>query len=351
MGRTPAIGLLGLLALAAASCGDAGPLASELDDHWDEPRYESILLDGLGGSESNGWSINGAGVAAGWSNVADGRAVRWEEDQGVNLIGSRSGARGINDEGAVVGYHVVDRTYQAYVLHNGHRTDLEALEPVDEYTWTFAHGINRGGIVVGVSDGRAAVWKPVTGGGYQPPISLQLHLKGTHRAQVNARGDVAFTSSGNGWPVVWIAQPDGGYGEPLWLGRPEDGAYTVRGINDAGVIVGSRSAAEVTLAVAWLPDRYDRPIEFGVGEAWGINENGQIVGTTGGDLPLFGGAPRQPALWTLEANGTVTGPQDLGSPPGYVSGGARAISDQGWIVGSSWGPSRAVAATLWKPRN
>lgn len=351
MGRGPLMGLVGLLALAAASCGDTVSLPSELDDGGDEPRYESILLDALGGSESNGWTINGAGVVAGWSNVADGRAVRWAGNEAVDLIGSRSGARGINDAGAVAGYHIVGQGYQAYVLHDGVRTDLEPLEPDDQDIWTFAHGINQGGTVVGVSSGRVVVWRPATGGGYQLPVSLELHLRGDDRAQLNARGDVAFTSYGNGWPVVWIAQPDGGYGEPLWLGRPGEGAYTVRGINDAGVIVGSRSAGGATMAVAWLPDRYDRPIEFGVGEAWDINETGQIVGTTGGDLPLFGGAPRRPALWTLEASGAITAPQDLGTPSDYGSGGARAISDHGWIVGSSWGPSREVAATLWKPRS
>lgn len=353
--RDSVIGLLGVLVFAAG-CGDGVTPPSEIEEQLPEEAeevfsHDATVLSALGGLESNAWTINNAGVVAGWSNVHGGRALRWAGNEVLDLLGEWSGARGMNDAGSIAGYYSRDGRYQAYVLQDGVLTDLEPMDPVWHDDWTFAWGINEGGTVVGVSTGRVAVWKPATGGGYEPPLSLHLSLSGSERVQVNARGDVAFTSRGNGWPVMWIAQPDGGYGEPLWLGRPAEGAYSVRGINDAGVVVGAMLINEVPTALAWLPGSYDQPIQLGAGEAWDINRHGQIVGATGGALLPFNRGPLRPALWTLEPDGSVTGPDDLGTPSGFAFGGARAINDHGWIVGSCWGHGAvALRAILWTPK-
>jgi uncharacterized membrane protein len=340
--------------LAAWGCGDAASLPSEpaADPEEQAPaepeyRYEALPLGTLGGSESNAWSINDAGVMAGWSSVQGGRALRWTGDGAADFTGLPSGSRGINAAGDIVGYVDHSGGRHAYVMQGSNRI---SLEPLGGWGNTFAWDINDSGTVVGTSSGKVVVWRPTADGGYEAPIDLHLY-NGTERIRVNSRGDVAFKSSGNGWPVIWLAEPDGSYGEPLWLGRPEVGGYFVRGLNDAGAVVGSRSTGSTTVAVLWLPENYDQPIELGSGEAWDINAHNQIVGTTGGDLPLFGGALRRPAMWTIEADGSITGPEDLGTPTGLASGGARAISDNGSIVGSSWGTSSAVRATLWRRKD
>jgi hypothetical protein len=169
-------------------------------------------------------------------------------------------------------------------------------------------------------------------------------------AAINDNGDVAFSTRVDGManPVLWRRAPNGSYGAPRLLARPLGGDYEVLAINNGGVMVGFRWTGVSMMAVAWSPADYDAPLDLGEGQAWGVNSQNQIVGTSGGDLPVFGGSARRPALWTLDAQGNITGPVDLGTPQGHASGGARAISDTGWIVGSSWGPGNVVA-TLWRP--
>jgi hypothetical protein len=352
-GQVTSIVFLACFSIAVWGCGDAASLPSEpaADPEEQVPaapeyRYDALTLGTLGGNESNAWSINDAGVMAGWSSVEGGRAIRWTADSAADFTGLPSGSRGMNQAGDIVGYVDHSGGRHAYVVQGNNRI---ALDPLGGWGNTFAWDINDSGTVAGTSSGKVVVWRRAADGGYQAPIDLHLY-NGTERVRVNARGDVAFKSSGNGWPVVWLAEADGGYGEPLWLGRPEAGEYFVRGLNDDGVVVGSRSTGSSSVAVVWLPENYDQPVDLGSGEAWDINANNQIVGTTGGDLPLFGGGARRPALWTIEADGSITGPEDLGTPAGFASGGARAISDSGSIVGSSWGPS-AVRATLWRPKD
>jgi hypothetical protein len=354
--------LFAFLATAMIGCGDGRGLLTGLDPDPDttptpEATHTATTLSGLGGSQSNGWVINDAGLAAGWSNVSGGRAIRWSE-AGVptDMTGVDSGTRGINNAGAVVGWsRQPDGGWLGFVETDGVRIDLEMLQPGKSGT---AYGINAAGTVVGVGNvddrSSAVVWRRAPDGSYGAPHALGFG-SATHGPKVNTQGDIAFSAFVGGMhrAVVWRVGPDGEYGEPLWLGRPADGHYYAMDLNDHGVVVGFRKLPwndDPPVAVVWLPGNYDAPIDLGVGEAWAINGHNQIVGTTGGNLPSFGGAPRKPALWTIEADGTITGPQDIGTPSGYDSGAARHINAAGVIIGSSWGPGE-VTATVWKPRS
>lgn len=356
--RRVLVTMLGLVAAGAVACSDARPLPTEPDGRptsTSEGSHTATLLPAPGATQSNGWSVNDSGIASGWSDASGGRAIRWSE-AGVaeDILGVDSGTRGINGAGGIVGWaRHPDGLQRAYVYTGGVRIDLEKLEPGGRGS---AHGINDAGTVVGISSmeggSNAVVWRQEADGSYGAPVALGFGNP-TEGPQVNDRGDIVF--SAYVWnlhrPVIWPVQPDGSYGEPIWLGRPADGHYYARDMNDQGVVVGSRHQPSEgpPVAVVWLPGDYDAPIDLGIGEAWAINEHNQIVGTRGGHLPVFGGASRRPALWALEADGTISGPLDIGTPSGYQSGGARDINDEGVIIGSSWGPEE-VQATLWTPR-
>jgi probable HAF family extracellular repeat protein len=352
--RWRAVALAGLLAAGASSCSDRGTMLTDPDTGTTPgDTYTAALLAAPGASRSNGWALNDAGVAAGWSDVAGGRAVRWQHGAAAtDFLGADSGTRGINNAGAIVGWvRHPDGIQRGFVHVDGIRIDLEHL-----YDRGHASAINDAGTVVGVgpteAGTRAMVWRRGPDGSYGQPEALAFGSP-TEGPHINARGDIVF--SANIWglhrPLIWPDGSNGGYGEPIWLGRPVDVGYYAKSMNDQGVVVGFRQSPwtdERPVAVVWLPGDYDNPIDLGIGEAWSINEKNQIVGTTGGNLPVFGGAARRPALWTIEADGSITGPRDIGSPTGYQSGAARAINDEGVIIGSSWGPGE-VAATLWRP--
>jgi hypothetical protein len=309
--------------------------------------FVATSLGTMGGLRSNAWAVNSAGMVAGWSDVGGGRSFRWSEAADMSdLLGLDSGIRGINSAGAITGYYRNASGTHGFVFQNGVTTDLPPLAPGHVVVGT---SINAAGSVAGTSSQFAVVWTRAADGSYGAPVSSGLRV--THGvAAINDDGTVAFSTRVDGLatPVLWRRAPGGSYSAPHLLARPLGGDYEVLAINNGGVLVGFRWTGVNMMAVVWNPSDYDAPRDLSEGQAWGINSQNQIVGTSGGDLPVFGGAPRRPALWTLGAQGNITGPVDLGTPQGHASGGARDISDNGWIVGSSWGPGNVVA-TLWRP--
>lgn len=317
--------------------------------------YEAIAVGRLlAAGQSNAWDINNSGEVAGWSSGFGGRAMRWTESEGLVELAGITTSRGINDEGTIVGFSYnegsgnPDAGWAAYVFRDGKRTDLPSIR---EDMNSQARRINSAGTVVGRNGVRAVVWHRRSDGTYEAPVELGL---GNHREGpvINDHGDIAFTAwspdfSGLFEPVLWRVQPDGSYGEPLFLGRPAGGSYFVNDIGDDGLIVGYRYDGAVEVAVFWHPNDYSAPVDLGVGEAWGTNSRGDIVGVAGDRLYNLGGGNGRPVIWVLDG-WTIDGPHDLGMPYGFEFAGARAINDEGWIVGSSWGPSQ-IMATLWRP--
>lgn len=313
--------------------------------------FETIVLGALNGFRSNGWVINDAGVAAGWSSVSAGRAIRWPESgPPTDFLGEDGGTRGINNVGAIVGWvRHPDGAQRGYVFAEGERIDLTSLGDGP----SVATGINATGRVVGRSQARVVVWRPDTGGGYGAPVDLGPYAIGT--PDITDDGTIVFTAellTDGGWimyrPLLRRVGPDGNYDEPIRLGAPSTNDYAAQAINNAGLVVGVRYGMTATSAVLWHPDDYANPIELGIGEALDINDHNHVVGTLGGPFPDFGGESRRPGLWIVDADGALLEELDLGVPAGFASGGARGISNEGSIVGSSWGPG-PIQATLWRP--
>lgn len=348
------------LACGASGCADSATLTTDLGGEADTTStvgtsHTVEILSSLSGTRSNGWVVNDSGIAGGWSGISGGRAVRWSDaGEPVDMLGVESGTRGINNDGSIVGWvRLPDGVQRGYIYANAVRIDLEKLEPDGPGS---ARDINNRGTIVGIGalghGTNAVVWRRAPDGSYGSPVALGFGSP-TQSPRINERGDIAFSAYVLNMhrPLIWPAGPDAEPGEPIWLGRPADGHYYAMDINDNGIVVGSRQlpwGEDPPVAVVWLPSDYDSPVDLGIGEARAINEQNQIVGTTGGSLSE--GEPRRPALWTVEPDGTISGPTDVGTPSGYLYGGARDINESGWIIGSSWGPGE-VAATLWRPRN
>jgi uncharacterized membrane protein len=332
--------------------------------------FMPVSLGTMGGTTSDAWAINGAGVVAGNWNASTAtflpppRAFRWVPGAGGDL-GLNGYVDDINAAGAIVGlrFHPQGGS-RAYVWHAGSLLDLP---PLPEGDYHQAHSINDAGTVAGTSrrfgngpsdsEYWAVVWQRGADGTYGIPARLGRDL--VDRNFINNRGDVAGTLRVHGLaqPVVWAVREDGTYGAPRVLGQPAAGGYIVRGINDAGSVVGIRlldatpPIPQAAIALLWHHSDYDTPIVLGRGDVWGINSHHQMVGALGdsrlGGFPFAIDGELRPVMWTWRAGGSIE-TVDLGTPPGFGYGGARSINDSGVIAGVSWDPHRPTA-TLWRP--
>jgi hypothetical protein len=353
---SPVTPLLLLLAVLTPACGDRVSAPETTPPEHDFSPTELLTIRPF---LSQAWAISESGVAAGWVQAFNGRTIVWNPDGHAHmLMGADATPFGMNAEGSVVGYSVSPATgwrQQGFAFVDGSVQLLDRLDPEhDAQAWT----INANRVVAGVSSGWAVVWEPGADGRYRPPYSLGLRrmsMNNTEGAHINGRGDVAFTAQDPECcdAVLWLRRSDGGYGDPVILGRTHAGAHYARGINDAGIVVGYRWSGTEEIAVAWLPADYSNPVDLGPGQAWHVNNRNQVVGTIGGELAGFylEFVRSRPALWLLNTSGGFTGPMDLGTPPRFRSGGARFISDSGWIAGSSWGvdwEAGSWTATRWR---
>jgi probable HAF family extracellular repeat protein len=356
--RWPMALLATVLMTGAVGCSDNGSLVNDLDSNsttGGEGAYSAILLATPGATASHGRALNDADVATGqgWFDLDGSRTMRWSEGVASELLGAVSGTIAMNNHGAVVGWvRHEDGVQRGFLYADGIRTDLESLSP----GISRAGDINDAGTIVGLGrteDGpRALVWRRTPQGTYGTPLALEFGSPNQH-PRINSRGDIVFSAAvwGGHKPAIWPAVADGSLGDPIWLGRPTDASYFAMDINDQGVVVGYRQyrfGDTPPTAVVWLPGDYDAPVDLGVGEAWAINEKNQIVGFTGGQFRGNPPGEGRPALWIVQADGSITGPHDLSTPEGYESGGATDINEAGVIIGTSWGPGE-LAATLWMP--
>ena len=167
---------------------------------WDNGTFRAILPAGYPGSP---YDINNAGTVVGsaWSAQRQG-SFRWDAASGFSFLGGApdgAEALAINDAGDITGwFEVAPNVHHAYLWRNGQRTDLGVIEGPSSvgigisgygvivgrdggstpFRWAGGSGLRRLGSVrtqdasgqaldvndnewvVGVSGGRAMLWKP-----------------------------------------------------------------------------------------------------------------------------------------------------------------------------------------------
>jgi len=291
--------------------------------------YRVTDLGTLGGNVSQAQAVNDLGQVVGWSTIDTGtglkHAFRWENGVMTDLGTYRdweSGAFGINNSGQVVG------NSRHALLWNGDGgiVDLGVLHGDAKYTmWSLAYDINEAGQVVGDSPSAA--------------------LDGSDHGYIWDR-EHGMVSIGK-------------------LGDPGAYDHTVaHAINDAGQVVGW---SYVGPAHAFLWDAASGMVDLGTFTGWAsfaydINNLGQVVGAYNSNSAMNNRG--QLAFRWDAANGMI----DLGTlglsfggtlgVDEFVSSAARAINDQGDVVGTAttsivspefdYGGKDVLHAFLWR---
>ena len=283
-----------------------------------------------------------------WPGLGQGSAIT---DMGPGYI-----AMAINASGQVVGGSSLPSARPAFrwsptTMMNCAFGSLVPLPPLPvggRDSLTSAFGINNAGTVVGVSDGRATMWKN------GEPEALEADLaKGSCACAINSSGDVVGYSSfvGNGvkesgvYPLKSVATfwRDGNATQ-LPTPRGSKSAFAA-GINDKDQIVGRavEAAAHVSESQIEHATLWQGGEVYGLGvlpgynkssSAVAINATGSIAGSSWG---MVNGAKVEHAfLWTPAAtNGKSGRMEDLGTLPGLglASSHALAINGSGQVVG------------------
>jgi probable HAF family extracellular repeat protein len=234
----------------------------------------------------------------GWSESTTYHAVVWQVDaSGVTVIplgnpgGEPSYANGLNDAGQVVGQ--ASTPSGSFLWQSGAgMTDLAVNGAVD---------INNHFQVIG---GTGGLWQNgvVTGIGTLPGFSSSI------ANSINEAGKVVGATEDQTDAFLWSpTTPNGTSGSMIDLGHLRGGNYAM---------------------------------------AWRINNNNQVVGFANTLLPGIRGLITHAFLWQ---NGVMS---DLGTFDGrkktYSSSMATGINDSGQVVGSSGGPFAGEHAFIWQ---
>jgi len=241
---------------------------------------------------------------------------------------SGSSASGVNNKGLVTGYEALQNGNQhAFMWKNGHKTDLGTLGGPESGISTSA---NEKGVLVGQANT-----------GFKDP--LKENFCGFNRPN-------QFLCL----PVIW----QDGEISPLPTLGGNNGETT--GINNRGQVVGYAETAvqdpnciapqilDVEAAL-WEPAKgevVELPPLAGdvVGGALAINDNSQIVGTSGPNCGPPG--PAIAAHIVLWENGT---PTDIGNLGGTMNNSALAINNRGQVSGvSGLAGDTTFHAFLWQ---
>lgn len=252
-------------------------------------------LGSLGSTDTNSFAINNLGQIVGYSFVDSSpypvmRAFFWQNGQ-------------MQDLGGLRGY-----PYQAISINNLGKVLISMGGFASYFTWTQSEGIQsldlQGGVackiaddgsIVGQRNNRAWLWSPsgrvVDLGTLPAPFdywSIAL--------DINKNGEVVgySCSSTPGGIHAFSWTPSGGMKDLGTLGGNNSMAYA---INGQGYIVGWANAADgLETGCLWTPngEKFDldkllinKPSGAQVGEAYGINANGVIVGRGTNGSPWY----------------------------------------------------------------
>jgi probable HAF family extracellular repeat protein len=287
------------------------------------------------------------------------------------LGGSSSGAMGINNRGQVAGGAALpgDTAGHAVLWSKGVITDLGSLQG-GPYSVTYTNP-NERGEVSGMSNTSTpdpngedfcffTTYLGCLGFLWQDGVLTALRTLGGNNSlayQLNDRAQIVGVAENTtqdptctaynleAKPVIWH---NGAVQElPAVSGDPDGFGY---GINDRGQIVGSTGACNAMVpfssfhAVLWPNGPTGGVIDLGnlggttLNVAFYINNQGQVVGQSG----LSDGITFHAFLWTKDA-----GMRDLGTLPGDIWSWANNINNKGQAVGTSF-PATGGRAFIWQ---
>ena len=236
-----------------------------------DPVYNVVSLGDLGGSSSQALAINNSGTVAGWANTAAGAQQAFTSSGGAWQNLSTPGAEdtyafGINSSGAVAGASYINGTSHGSVWTAAGVTDLGAN--------TYATGINDAGQVVG-SNGQAFLYADgnfqdlglLTGGDWSAAYGIN-----------NASTVVGYGTLASGLCRGFIWTPTSGMTALGTLGGMNSYAMAV---NNQGAVVGNASLADgyqnAFLDVGGLMTGLGT-LAGGSSYAYSINDSGEVVG-------------------------------------------------------------------------
>ena len=181
-------------------------------------------------------------------------------------------ATGINNAGTIVGWYGNGMPNFGFILSNGNYTSFAYPEAL----WTEVHGINNAGTIVGSSDGHGFSLRGETYTllKYPDPNSQRTEAFG-----INDAGTIV----GYYWDERGVNHGFALNGETYTpLDYPGALGTQATGINDAGTIVGRYYAPEGWwYAFTFSNGTYTSLGPQITGEPFGINDEGEIVGTIG----------------------------------------------------------------------
>lgn len=292
--------------------------------------YTVVDLGTLGGTTSAARAINSSGAVVGYSFLA-GNTISHAflyngsmQDLGT-LGGSASDAYGINAAGLVVGWALPSVGAQAPFLYDGTMHNLGTL------------GGMRGGLASGINSANQIVGNsgpPGSNSNSDPSHAFlydgTMHDLGTFGGAfsgaeaINAAGLITgFAEYANGVQDAFLY--DGSLHDLGNLGGNSNGLA----INSAGVIVGTSCTSSQCLQThGFLFDGSLHDLgTFGLGDAWGINDAGLVVGDS--QMP---NSQYHAILYSASA-----GAQDLNNlitpGSGWTLSEATAINNAGQIAG------------------
>jgi probable HAF family extracellular repeat protein len=287
--------------------------------------YSVTPLGTLGGTTSYASAINASGQVVGYSTTAAGATQAFLYSNGTmqdlgTLGGTTSRALGINDHGDIVGASTpAGSPLHAFLLSGGVMTDLAVLANLG---YSEASAIDNSGRIVGGANGAFLY----SGGSV-------TNLGGTPKStaiSINASGQIV----GELYPAEHaFLYADGTMHD---LGSIGSSGYSIAtDINDFGSIVGFGLVGN-SENHAFLFDTQMH--DLGAGQAYAINNAGQIVGCFRNAQGVYHGG--------LFSHGVLQDLDDLVAPgSGWTITDARAINDEGCIAAYGTNPSVNAGAT------